>query len=59
MLAFYSQYIFEWNFDIFLENSLQKKANIWLNFSISEKCQKFIAYKMLEIKSQNLTWVEP
>ena len=27
------------------------------NSSISKKCRKFIAWKMLEIKSQHLTWV--
>ena len=35
----------------------QKRLN--LSYSISEKCWKFIASKMLEIKSQHLTWVGP
>ena len=30
-----------------------------LCYSISEKCWKFIASKMLEIKSRHLTWGEP
>ena len=30
-----------------------------LNSSISQKCWKFIASKMLEIESQHLTWVGP